>query len=61
MENSDRNKTDNILDLDPERAKAWILTLALGIAICLGLIIYTLITHNPAIDFLDDSLFKDNS
>ncbi len=45
-------------NIDPERAKAWIFTLVLGIAVCMGLIIYTLITLNPAFSFIDSSLFK---
>ena len=53
---NERNEPDNISDI--ERAKAWIITLILGIAVCLGLIIYTLITRNPALNFLDSTFFK---
>ncbi|GAB4544207.1 MAG: hypothetical protein Tsb0014_38170 [Pleurocapsa sp.] len=57
MENVKQNKPDkNILNL--KRAKAWIITLGLGIAVCFVAIAYSLITHNPAISFLDTSLFK---
>ncbi|MBE9044756.1 hypothetical protein IQ255_10110 [Pleurocapsales cyanobacterium LEGE 10410] len=56
MEDTEQNKPKQISEL--ERAKAVIVTLVLAIAVCLGLIIYTLTTYNPAIDFLDSSLFK---
>ena len=56
MENTEPNKQNNIL-LDPERAKAWIFTLVLGVAVCLALIIYTLITHNILIN-LENSFCK---
>ena len=55
MENTDRDKSDNLSN--PEKAKAWIFTLSLGVAVCLGLIVYTFITHNPPID-LESSLYK---
>ena len=55
MENTDRDKSDNLSN--PEKAKAWIFTLSLGVAVCLGLIIYTLITRNPPID-LESSFYK---
>lgn len=56
MEATNQNKADSLLD--PKKAKAWIITLALGIVVCTGLIIYSSITSHPAINFLDSSLFK---
>ncbi|VEP17388.1 membrane hypothetical protein [Hyella patelloides LEGE 07179] len=58
MEDTNQNKPSNKVILEPERARALIITLALGIVICTGLIIYSLITHNAAFNFLDSSLFK---
>lgn len=56
MENSNLNKPEHILD--PKRARAWIITLVLGIVVCLGLIIYILVTHDYIFSFVDSSLFK---
>ena len=56
MENNDSNKVEPALT--PEKAEAWIITLALGAAVCLGLVIYTLITHKLVFNYPDPSLFK---
>ena len=52
MKNTDLDRPENNL-LDPKRARAWIITLALGIGVCLVAIAYSLITHNPAVSFID--------
>ena len=56
MENNDSNKLET--GYTREQARAWIITLALGLIICLGLVLYTLITHNLLFNYPDESLFK---
>ena len=51
METTNKNNSDN--KLDSKRARAWIITLALGTVILTGLIIYTFITRTPAFSFFD--------
>ena len=54
--NNDSNNLEKALTL--EQAKAWIFTLTLGLIVCLGLAIYTLVTHNLLFDYPDPTLFK---
>lgn len=58
MQNNNSNQQEKTLTT--EQAEAWIFTLILGLIACLGLVIYTLITHNLIFNFPDYSLFKPN-
>lgn len=54
----DNNSNNLEKDLTPEQAEAWVFTLILGFITCLGLVIYTLITHHFIFNYQDPTLFK---
>ena len=53
MEDTNKNEISEF-----KRQRAWIITVAIAIAILTGLNIYTFITRTPAFSFFDASPFK---